>query len=309
VSVPRPLLVIDAPMLVFQAFFGVQEDLRDPHGRAIHAVLGFTRRLVQLLRARPAMRPLACWDESLGTGFRHRLYPPYKANRPPADEAFLHQISRCMELLQALGIAQTGSSEFEADDLMAAAVVRQRRVGGYSVVVSHDKDLAQVIEGADMLWRHPRSGPADAQSLAGEWGFPVSRIADALALAGDASDNIPGLPGIGITTASAIMAGVDSLETLYAHPGVVHGLRVRGPKKVIATLNAHREDAFLFRSLTRLRTDAIDDSSWATLGDQPAEAAAIGEWLALTGLTERLAALLEPVVSQRSATLLPGAPA
>ena len=298
---PRPLLVIDAPMLVFQAFFGVQEDLRDPGGRAVNAVLGFARRLSVLLRAEPQCRPIAFWDESLGSGFRHRLYEPYKANRPPADEAFLHQIALCMDLLKALGVAQAGSREFEADDLIAAAVTHQRTAGGRSVVVSHDKDLAQIIDGADLLWRHPRSGPVGARALSLEWGFPVSRIADALALAGDASDNIPGLPGIGMTTAAAILAGVDSLETLYAHPGVVHGLRVRGPKKVIAVLESHREQAFLFRSLTRLRTDALDAAAWENLVDQPADALAVADWLKQSGLAERLASVLAPVVTQRSA--------
>ena len=297
---PCPLLVIDAPMLVFQAFFGVQEDLRDPDGRAVNAVLGFARRLAALLRAEPQMRPLACWDESLGSGFRHRLYPAYKANRPPADEAFLHQIRLCMDLLRALGVAQTASTEFEADDLIASAVSRQRAAGGRSVVVSHDKDLAQVVEGADRLWRYPKSAPVSAQGLQQEWGFPVSRIADALALAGDASDNIPGLPGIGMTTAAAIMAGVDSLETLYANPGVVHGLRVRGPKKVIATLLEGREAAFLFRSLTQLRRDAIDDSAWQALEDRPAQPAVLDAWLRESGLGDRLAAALEPVATQRT---------
>lgn len=262
------LVAVDAPMLVFQSFYGIPDDVFDGAGRSVNAVLGFTLRLLDLLQKRvhaADARIVICWDESLGSGFRHRLYPPYKANRPIADEEFIYQLRRCTEVADSLGLAQCASQEFEADDLIAALVHRQHEAGQPALVVTQDKDLAQIVMPGDTLWAFPKGEPLSHAALLEHWQIPLTSIADYLALCGDSVDNIPGAKGIGAVTARTLLQHFSSLEALYDNLMQVSTLPVRGAAALQTKLAAQRDEVFLFRQLTRLRHDALTDSQWLQL--------------------------------------------
>lgn len=263
------LVAIDAPMLVFQAFYGIPDTFHDAQGRSVNAVFGFALRLMELLaeirHADTTPRIILCWDESLGSGFRHHLYPPYKANRPLADEAFLYQIQRCAEITEALGLCQRGSNEFEADDLIASLVHQQHAAGGSALVVSQDKDLAQLVTPGDHWWPYPKSEARDHAALLEHWQIPLGSIADYLALCGDAVDNIPGIRGVGAVTARVLLQAFPSLELLYDNLDAVTSLPIRGAAGLQKKLAAQRDEAFLYRELTRLRRDALSAQDWEAM--------------------------------------------
>lgn len=269
-----PLVVIDAPMLVFQSFYAIPDTFRDGRGRPVNAVLGFTQRLLDILASVKAARTVLCWDESLGTGFRHRLFAPYKANRPLADENFRFQLQCCAEITDALGLSQLASQEFEADDIVASLVHWQRqdrRDNRSALIVSQDKDLAQLVQESDQWWPFPKSGPWSYAQLIEHWQIPLASIADYQALCGDAVDNIPGVKGIGAVGARVLIQAFFTLETLFHHLDDVADLPVRGARGLRQKLEIQRDDAFMFRELTRLRNDAVTATGWQQLENQPLE--------------------------------------
>lgn len=252
-------------MLVFQSFYGIPDTFADPQGRSVNAVLGFTLRLLELLDQSPQARVVLSWDESLGSGFRHRLFPAYKANRPLADAGFLYQLQRCAEIGDALGLPQRASEEFEADDLIAALVHWQHQAGGQAIIVSQDKDLAQIVTADDQWWPFPKSAPWSHDQLRDHWQIPLLSIADYLALCGDAVDNIPGVRGVGAVSARMLMQAFPSLELLFENADQMASLPVRGARRLRQKLETQREDVFLYRELTRLRTDALSQTECMAL--------------------------------------------
>ena len=247
--------LVDSSIFVFRAWFSRGEQ-PDTWGRPGGAVHGFVHSLCQWLPAVPP-GPLAfAFDASLRSGFRHRLYPAYKAHRPPAPEALRDQFQRIRELLDCLGLAQLAHHEFEADDLIAslAATVRQR--GLRVQVMSADKDLAQVILGDDDLLRDPERGTrATRRDIERRLRIRPEQVADMLALAGDRSDNIPGLAGVGPATAARLLRQCGDLDAILADPGRIRRCRIRGAGRVAEQVAASGATLRLARQLTGLVTN------------------------------------------------------
>jgi 5'-3' exonuclease len=250
------LYLVDASVYVFRAYFSIPASMTDPHGRPVNALYGFARFLVELLEeARPELISVA-FDESLTTSFRNEIYPAYKANRelPPAElEA---QFQRCRVLTRALGLLELASPVYEADDIIATLATRGREAGTPVVVVTRDKDLAQLLRPGDEFWDFAARRRIPYEEIAAKFGVRPERMADYLALTGDAVDNIPGVPGIGPKTAAALLDAFADLEALYADLETVTELPIRGAARVRERLDEHRDTAFLARRLTRLH-DAV----------------------------------------------------
>ncbi|HXV41213.1 MAG TPA: 5'-3' exonuclease H3TH domain-containing protein, partial [Steroidobacteraceae bacterium] len=196
-----PVHLIDASYFVFRAYYSVGLEMTDGDGQPVNALYGFGRFLGDLLEeARPGHVAVA-FDESLATSFRNEIYPAYKANREPAPPELKRQFGLCRELCRLLGVAEFGSPTHEADDIIGTIATRLRTTGHCAVVVTRDKDLAQLIRDGDHYWDYAgerRYGYADIE---GQFGVRPERMADYLALTGDTVDNIPGVPGIGPKTA------------------------------------------------------------------------------------------------------------
>ena len=247
--------LIDASFFVFRAYYSIPDDMADGEGRPVNALYGFARFLCDLLeRAKPDYLAVA-FDESLAGSFRNRIYPAYKANRDPAPPGLKEQFARCRELCRLLGLAEFGSAEYEADDIIGTLAARMRAAGFVSTVVTRDKDLAQLIRVGDEFWDYmaeERFGYAD---IAARFGVYPERMADFLALTGDAVDNIPGVPGVGRKTAAALLARFESLDELYANLDQVATISIRGAAGLAARLSEHRAAAYLARELTRIACD------------------------------------------------------
>ncbi|MFO8154057.1 5'-3' exonuclease H3TH domain-containing protein [Thioalkalivibrio sp.] len=254
-SAPGTATLVDSSIFVFRAWFsrGEQPDARGRPGGAVH---GFVHSLCQWLPAVPP-GPLAfAFDASLRSGFRHRLHPAYKAHRPPAPEALREQFGRIRELLDCLGLAQLAHSEFEADDLIATLAAAARRQGVPVQVMSADKDLAQVILGDDDLLRDPERGTtATRRDIERRLRIRPEQVADMLALAGDRSDNVTGLAGVGPATAARMLRRLGDLEAILADPQAVRRCGIRGAARIAEQVALGGAALRLARQLTGLVTD------------------------------------------------------
>lgn len=253
---PPAAYLIDAPIYVFRAYHSLPTTLTDGQGRPVNAVYGYAQFLCGLLRGERPLYCAAAFDESLTRSFRNEWFEAYKANReePPPDlEA---QFAFCKRLTRALGVLTYASRRFEADDLIATAAKGLRSEGLSVVIVSRDKDLAQILEPGDCLWDGtggPRLGPADIRA---RLGVQPSQISDYLGLVGDPVDNIPGVPGIGPGAARQLLERFDTLDDLYRCLDTVARLDIRGASRLRGLLEQHRDQAFLSRRLATLHTGA-----------------------------------------------------
>ena len=247
--------LIDASVYIFRAWFSVSDRVVDPEGRPVNAVLGFARFLTGLLEeARPAHVAVA-FDESLTTSFRNELYAPYKANRELPPPELEYQFGLCRELAETLGLACFASARYEADDIIGTLAVRMRARGRSVTVVTRDKDLSQVLEENDVYWDYAGGRRITYAEAAGVFGARPEQMPDYLGLVGDSVDNIPGVPGIGAKTASTLLAAYDGLDEIYAGLDRIADLPLRGAARVRERLEAHREEAYLARTLATLAID------------------------------------------------------
>ncbi|HOP51708.1 MAG: 5'-3' exonuclease H3TH domain-containing protein [Thermovirgaceae bacterium] len=246
------LILVDGHALAYRAYFGVKNPMRSPENVPVNGVFGFGRMLMGIMEGSRAKEGAVVFD-SPGPNFRKDLYPPYKANRPIPPEDFIVQLPLMMDLTRSLGIKVLSDSAFEADDMIAAAAVREAERGKGVVIVTPDKDLFQTLSEGDITIMRPAGRDTftrmDASLFRDSFGFEPCHMAEYQALMGDRTDNIPGVPGIGPVTARTLVKCFGDLESLYGSiSSVKETLRGR--------LERDRDSAFLSRELARLRLDA-----------------------------------------------------
>jgi len=251
--------LIDASVYVFRAWHSLPPEIADSDGNPTQALYGFACFLSDLLERRQPRYVAVAFDESHGTGFRQKLYPPYKANREAAPEALKRQFALCREFCRHLGVAEFASERYEADDLIGTLAQRCRDDGLPVTVVSRDKDLAQLIWPGDVFWDYGGAAEYRYEQIAARFGVPPERMADYLALRGDSVDNVPGVPGVGPKTAAALMGLFATLEELFEGLDAIVALPLRGAAALPGRLRLHRDAAYLARSLTRIVCDAPID--------------------------------------------------
>lgn len=255
-SQPAPLLFVDASLYVFRAWHSMPDDFTDAEGWPANAVHGFARFVLELIERERPTHLVVAFDESLTSSFRNALFPAYKANREPAPEALQRQFRHCMAFCRALGLPTLVDSSYEADDLIGSAMRRLRQPGRGCVVVSADKDLSQLLQPGDVQWDYARGQRWGHAEVVARYGVHAHQIPCFLGLAGDAVDNIPGIPGIGAKTAIALLAHFNSLDELLERQAEVGFLRLRGAAAHARRLAEHGPLALLSRQLATIACDA-----------------------------------------------------
>ena len=248
---PKTIYIIDISSYVFRAYHALPP-LSNSKGEPTHAVAGVSSMLLKLLRDREPRHVVVAMD-SRERSFRKDLYEPYKANRPPAPPDLQQQMTRVREIVEAWGMSPIEAAGYEADDVIATLVAQSRKRGLQVVIVSADKDLLQLV-GPDVVMydtmRNKVFGPEETRE---KLGVEPTQVRDLLALMGDSSDNVPGVPSVGQKTAATLLKEHGSLVSIYEH---LDAIKRKALKDKLAT---HREDALVSQDLVTLRTDVDID--------------------------------------------------
>jgi 5'-3' exonuclease len=258
--------LVDGTYELFRNFYGPPPK-KAPDGREVGATIGLLRSLLVLLAA-PEVTHLGCAFDQVVESFRNELLSSYKTGEGIHPDLFA-QFSLAEKAVSALGIVVWPMVEFEADDALATAALRFQHDPAVSQVIicSPDKDLAQLVDQDRIVcWDRRRDIVYDEAAVIEKYGVPPASMPDWLALVGDRADGIPGIPTWGAKSSAAVLTRYGHLEAI---PDSVEewDVQVRGARRLLENLKAHRQQALLYRRLTRLRTDvpldeSLDDLRW-----------------------------------------------
>jgi 5'-3' exonuclease len=265
VSLP-PVYLVDASIYIFRAWYSMPDEFVNRKGEPTNAVYGFTGFLCNLLEQTGAEHVAIAFDESLTGSYRNEIYPEYKANREPAPEELKRQFSWARAVAEAMGLQCYADGRYEADDLIGTLAEFWRARGHPICVVTADKDLAQLVGENDHWWDFSRNQKLNARQLTAKFGVLPQQMADYLALTGDSVDNIPGIPGVGPKSASALLEHFGDLDELYQRLDEVQHLSIRGAKSLHRRLEEHRDAAELAKKLTVIETAVESALSSPELG-------------------------------------------
>jgi 5'-3' exonuclease len=249
-----PVYLVDASVYIFRAWFSMPDDFVNGAGEPTNAVYGFSGFLCSLLEQTEAEHVAVAFDVSLSSSYRNEIYPEYKANRDPAPEELKRQFGWSRSVAEAMGLSCYADDRYEADDLIGTLAEYWRGRGHPICVVTSDKDLAQLVGENDHWWDFSRNQRLNAGQLAEKFGVNPEQMADYLALTGDSVDNIPGVPGVGPKSASALLAHFGDLDSLYRRLDEVPALGIRGAKSLHRKLADNQHAAELALKLTRIET-------------------------------------------------------
>jgi DNA polymerase-1 len=243
----RHVYLVDGSGFIFRAFHALPPMSR-PDGVPVNAVYGFTTMLMKLLQDSDADHVAVIFDAGRAT-FRNEIYPLYKAQRPETPEELIPQFALIREAVRAFNVSCVELAGFEADDLIATYARQAVALGARVTIVSSDKDLMQLVgDGIEMMdpLKNRIIGPGEVRE---KFGVGPESVIDVQALAGDATDNVPGVAGIGIKTAAQLILEYGDLETLLARAG-----EIKQPKRR-ENLLASAEIALISKQLVSLRCD------------------------------------------------------
>ncbi|KAK4045108.1 hypothetical protein OUZ56_032516 [Daphnia magna] len=241
------LYIVDLSGYVFRAYHAIAP-LTNSKGEATHAVMGPANMLQRIVAARKPARIAVAMDSRTGS-FRKTIDERYKANRPPAPVDLKEQMVRCEQLVRAWGMPVFQADGFEADDLVAGLTRDAIAAGMRVVVASADKDLMQLVRDDDarvLLWDTMRDKVYGAEEVTEKFGVKPSALGDLLALTGDSSDNVPGVPSVGPKTAADLLTAYGTLDGVYANLAAIKRAKLK------EALQNHEADARLSRTLVTL---------------------------------------------------------
>ncbi len=243
------VFLVDGSSYIFRAYHALPPLNRKSDGLQVNAVLGFCNMLWKLLRDMPPdTRPthLAIIFDKSEITFRNRLYPDYKAHRPPAPDDLIPQFPLIREAVRAFDLPCLEQGGFEADDLIATYAREAGERGATTTIVSSDKDLMQLVTDKVTMFDTMKDRRIGIAEVIEKFGVPPEKVVEVQALAGDSTDNVPGVPGIGIKTAAQLIVEYGDLETLLKRAG-----EIRQPKRREALIG-NAEKARISRQLVLL---------------------------------------------------------
>ena len=241
------LYLIDGSAYVYRAYHAIRS-LANSKGLPTNATFGFTRMLIKLIEDRSPEYVVMFFDAK-GPTFRHEIYQDYKANRPPMPEDLSIQIPYIKEITNGFNIPVIEKQGFEADDLIGTFRYQAEQVGFFVVMVTGDKDFVQLVTDNAVIWDPMKEKTIDINTVRDDFGVEPYQMIDVMALSGDASDNIPGVPGIGPKTALSLIKTFGTVERLYER---VHTIT---KKKQHENLVQYKKQAFLSKELVKINID------------------------------------------------------
>jgi len=282
-SEDKHLILIDGSGYIFRAYHALPPMTR-PDGTHVNAVFGFCQILSRFLEAHSASHIAVVFDSARVT-FRNDFYPEYKAHRPDPPEELIPQFALIREATDAFGVARLELPGFEADDLIAAYARAMDAQGGRTTIVSSDKDLMQLIRSSVIMLDPIKQKPIREPEVFEKFGVTPDKVVEVQALAGDATDNVPGVPGIGIKTAAQLINEYGDLETLLARAG-----EIKQPKRREALIE-NAEKARISRRLVQLDDQAPLPAAIETLVARSPEPARLAGFFQVQGFRSLLSRL------------------
>ncbi len=254
VQIPEnPLILVDGSSYLYRAYHAfppLTNSAGEPTG-AMYGVLNMLRSLI--LQYQPT-HAVVVFDAK-GKTFRDELFEHYKSHRPPMPDDLRAQIEPLHVMVKAMGLPLMAVAGVEADDVIGTLAREAEKVGRPVLISTGDKDMAQLVTPGITLINTMTNTILGPDEVVTKYGVPPELIIDFLALMGDSSDNIPGVPGVGEKTAQALLQGLGGLDTLYAEPEKIAGLTFRGAKTMAAKLEQNKEVAYLSYQLATIKTD------------------------------------------------------
>src|SRR5262245_28127064 len=218
------VFLVDGSSYIFRASHALPPRSRKSDGLQVNAVLGFCNMLWKLLRdMNPEKQPThlaVVFDKSERT-FRTEMYPDYKAHRPDPPDDLRPQFPLIREAVRAFDIPCLEQGGFEADDLIATYVRQARDAGAVATIVASDKDLMQLVTDGVVMFDSMKDRWIGIPEVIEKFGVPPDKVIEVQALIGDSTDNVPGVPGIGVKTAAQLIGEYGDLETLLARAGEI----------------------------------------------------------------------------------------
>ncbi|MBH3106199.1 DNA polymerase I [Serratia marcescens] len=259
----NPLILVDGSSYLYRAYHAfppLTNSAGEPTG-AMYGVLNMLRSL--LLQYQPSH--VAVVFDAKGKTFRDDLFAEYKSHRPPMPDDLRAQIEPLHSMVKAMGLPLLVTPGVEADDVIGTLALEAEKAGHAVLISTGDKDMAQLVTPNVTLINTMNNTILGPQEVCDKYGIPPELIIDFLALMGDSSDNIPGVPGVGEKTAQALLQGIGGLDALYGNLENIATLSFRGAKTMAAKLEQNKEVAYLSYKLATIKTDVELDLTCADL--------------------------------------------
>ena len=259
-----PLILVDGSSYLYRAYHASERaNLRTVDGRPTGAIRVMTNMLRSLLRQYQDSHVAVIFDAK-GKNFRHELYSEYKATRKPMPDDLRSQVEPIHHIVRALGLPLLMIDGVEADDVIGTLARQATERQIKTIISTGDKDIAQLVNDYVSLIDTMNNVHTDVHGVQDKFGVPAHLIVDYLALMGDTSDNIPGMPGVGQKTAQALLNGIGGIDEITNRVDEVPALGFRGSKNFAAKFMEHRDIVLLSRQLATIKTDvelpvSIDD--------------------------------------------------
>jgi len=287
VPAARPLLIVDAPSLLYRAFFALPKSIKGSAGTSVNALLGSANLILREVEEHDPRAVVLCFGPDAAE-YRVELYQPYHAARPPVPDELAPQFDAAPDFFESFGWYSEISEDHEADDVMGSLAVAEEKAGGTGLILTGDRDMFQCVTGhVKVLYLKTgvRGGElVDAAEVKRRYGVPPELVPDFIALRGDPSDGIPGAKGIGEKTAAEVLGRHGSLEA------AIEGAVRERPARVSGALMDQADELRMFKDLATLRRVKVRrPRDRATNFKRAAKAAADAGMGALAGRLEKAA--------------------
>ncbi|HBA33538.1 MAG TPA: flap endonuclease [Gammaproteobacteria bacterium] len=251
----HPAWLVDASIYIYRGWHLFPNTLTGRDGHPVNAVIGFLDFVSQLAEHGCPNEVAFAFDAEQSKGFRKEIYPHYKANRKPTPQELKRQFTICREFVRALGMIECAHSRYEGDDIIGTWSKGLQARDQPLVIITADKDLAQLIGAQDLWWDFAGGKKLDARKIKGKYGVRPGQIADQLAIMGDKTDNIPGVQGIGRVMSAKLLHYFNDLENLLSTPDRIGKLKLRGARQLQKLIEENTTQILLSRRLTGLFCD------------------------------------------------------
>jgi 5'-3' exonuclease len=253
--VPGPLLIVDAPSLLYRAFFALPGSIKGSAGTSVNALLGSANLMLREVEEHDPRAVVLCFGPDAAE-YRVELYEGYHAARPPVPDELAPQFAAAPEFFESFGWTSAISEDHEADDVMGSLAVAEEKAGGEALILTGDRDMFQcVTERVKVLYLKTgvKGGePVDAAEVKRRYGVPPELVPDFIALRGDPSDGLPGAKGVGEKTAADLLQRRGSLEA------AIDGAVRERPARLSGVLRDSADELRTFKDIATLRRIPVE---------------------------------------------------